>query len=504
MAYLLGIDVGTTNVKTLLLDAESGATLATAAQEYPISQPQPGYAEQNPEDWWNAAIATVRKVMKEAQIDSQAIKGIGLSGQMHGTVCLDKSHQPIRPAIIWADTRTVAQVEAIKARTTLEGMAKHAAGLPAAGFMGPTLMWLRQHEPETLRNTDTVILPKDYVRLKLTGTVGTDVTDAAGVWLLDVAAGQWSDWMLNLCGVDRQIMPAISASSEVVGTLHKAAAELLGLPEGIAVIAGCADMPAQALGYGLYSPETTLVTIGTGGQVVRTLLSAAADSELRFYVFNHAVTGRWYALAAMLSAGLCLRWLRDTLGLGGRADAYEHLSLLASQVPPGADGLMFLPYLAGERTPLMDPLASGVFVGLRLHHTPGHLARAVMEGVTFAIGECLELVSDIEGSGDLQRVIISGGASASSVWRQIQADVYHRPVMLSTGANHACVGAALLAGVGCGVYPSIFEACARLPQPSQEIRPDAQTATFYDQRRDLFRGLYPQLKEAMHLLDNGL
>jgi xylulokinase len=500
MTYLLGIDVGTTNIKTLVLDAESGTTLATAAQEYPISQPQPGYAEQNPEDWWQAAITTVRKALAEAKIDVNAVKGIGLSGQMHGTICLDKAQKPIRPAIIWADTRTVSQVEDIKARTTLEEMAQYAPGLPAAGFMGPTLMWLKQHEPETLEKTESVILPKDYVRLRLTGTVGTDVTDAAGAWLFDVASGQWSDWLLNLCGLSRDYMPSVTESVEVVGHLQPEAAEAMGLPAGIGVVAGCADQPAQALGYGLYNPDTALVTIGTGGQVFRSLNTPKADSQLRFYVVNHAVPNKWYALAAILSAGLCLRWLRDTLGLKDRPDAYDYLSQLAGGVPPGAEGLMFLPYLTGERTPLMDPLASGAFVGLRLHHTPGHLARAVMEGVAFATGECLSLVTHIEGSGDLKRVIISGGSAASPVWRQIQADVYNRPVMLSAGANHACVGAALIAGVGNGVYSSIEEACSHLPQPSQEITPNSKAAELYGERRGLFRDLYSHLKADMHAL----
>ncbi len=500
MTYLLGIDIGTSSVKTLVLEAERGETLATVGREYPISQPQPGYAEQDPDDWWDATVSTVRAAAAQAAVEPAAIRGIGLSGQMHGTVCIDAAGRPVRPAIIWADTRSSAQCDDLKARADPAELARRAPGPPAAGFMGPTLMWLAQHEPDAMAATQAVILPKDYVRLRLTGEVATEVSDAASTWLLDVASGQWSDWLLDLCRLKRRYLPPVRRSADVVGTLRPAAAEALGLPAGIPVIAGCADQPAQALGYGLYEPGVALATIGTGGQVFYPLRAPQTDSQMRFHVFNHAVSGRWYALAAILSAGLSLRWLRDLLGLKDRPDAYAHLSDLAGQVPPGAEGLVFLPYLAGERTPHMDPEASGVFIGLRLRHGAGHLARAVMEGVAFAMAECLALVSDLAGDGVKPRVIASGGAAASPVWRQIQADVYDAPLMLAAGANHACMGAALLAGVGCGVYTSIADACARLPTSTTQALPDAARAAFYRERRALYRDLYARLKDDMHRL----
>jgi xylulokinase len=499
MTYLLGIDIGTSSAKTIVLDAESGQALGQADKEYPINQPQPGYAEQDPEDWWQAAIYTVRSAIAEAGIDASAIRAIGLSGQMHGTVCLDKTATPLRPAIIWADTRSSSQVNRVNENNSVDEMGQYAPGPPAAGFMASTLMWLTEHESKTMAATEVVILPKDYVRLRLTGMVGTEVSDAASTWLLDVASGQWSDKLVATCGLEHRYLPTVSNSLDVVGTLTTEAAEALGLPTNVEVIAGCADQPAQSMGYGLYNPGTALATIATGGQVVHPLPRAQTDPQMRMYVFNHAVPDRWYGLAAMLSAGLSLRWLRDVLGLSDHPDPYGRLSELAAQSPLGAEGLVFLPYLTGERTPLMDPEASGAFVGLRLHHTAGHLARAVMEGVTFAMSECLGLIADLGDQAPTQ-VIASGGAAKSAVWRQIQADFYNVPLLLSPDAAYACVGAAILAGFGCGIYPSLDEACSRLPKPEIAVTPDATTAAFYQERRGIYRNLYQQLKDDMHQL----
>lgn len=495
--YLLGIDIGTSSVKTLVLDAQTGTGLASATHEYPVQQPQPGYAEQDPADWWNAAVGTVQSAVRQAGIDPHAIAGIGLSGQMHGGVCLDRDFQPVRPAIIWADTRSKSQVDDLLNRINKQDMRQFAPGPPAAGFFGPTLMWLHQHEPDTIERTQVILLPKDYIRLKLTGTVGTDSSDAAATWLLDVRTGSWSDTLVGQCGVSKHYLPPVSWSSTVVGNVTRPAASALGIPAGIPVVAGCADQPAQALGYGLYQPGTALVTIGTGGQVMLPLTRPHIDPQMRYYVFNHALPGRWYAAAAILAGGLALRWLRDTLGLQDRADAYAYLSALASETPPGADGLVFVPYLTGERTPHMDPLASGLFLGLRLHHSAGHLARAVMEGVTLALRECLLLVSETQPP---EQIILSGGAVRSPVWRQIQADIYNQAVWLAAGDHHACVGAALLAGLGTGVYASIDEAAALLPKPSEQIEPDAANERFYAERGEIYRGLYAKLKDDMHRL----
>ena len=499
---LLGIDIGTSSVKASLVRAEDAALLATAQEEYPTFQPQPGYAEQEAAYWWRAASMTIRAALAQAEISPQRIAGIGLSGQMHGVICLDREMQPLRPAIIWADSRSKPQVDSLQERFSPAEMAPHAPGPPAVGFMGPTLMWLAEHEPQTLARTQTVLLPKDWLRLRLTGQAGTDPSDAAATWLYDVRAGQWSDWLVNACGLETRYLPQISESQAVVGRVSTQAAQELKLPAGIPVVTGCADQAAQALGYGLIEPGRILVTIGTGGQVFMPLTHAVGDPQMRYYVYNHALAGRWYAAAAILTGGLALRWLRDLLGLKDRPDAYAYLSELAAGVPPGAQGLVFLPHLAGERTPYMDPQASGVFLGLRLHHQAGHLARAVMEGVSFLMRDCLDLVS--EGCDGPLQIIASGGAATSALWRQIQADVYQEPLYLAQGENHACLGAALLAGVGSGLYSNLAEAIRLLPAPVPAVEPNPANAAFYAERRDLYSGLYVRLKDDMHRLSAGL
>ncbi len=492
---LIGIDIGTTNIKTVVIDATDAHVLAAADREHPIHHPRPGYSEQNPAEWWEAVVETTRRALADSATSPSSVSGIGLSGQMHGTVFVGDDNQPVRPAIIWADTRSSPQVKALKDRLSIADMARHAPGQPAAGFMGPTLMWMAAHEPDTLARTKVVLLPKDAVRLKLTDQISTEPSDAAATWLFDVVRGDWSDALLNACNVDRRIMPPVMESAAVAGALTRRAAETLGLPAGIPVVTGSADLPAQALGYGLFEPGRALVTVGTGGQVVHPLTAPAIDPDLRYYVFNHSAAGRWYAQAATLSAGLSLRWLRDTINAGG----YERLSELAAKVPPGADGLIFLPYLAGERTPIMDPAASGVFLGLRLHHEAGHMARAIMEGVMFSLADCLDLAAQ-SSKTPVTEVIASGGATKSPVWRQIMADVLGRPLMLSQGAHHACVGAALLAGVGAGLYENIAGACSRLPAPQVAVIPDRTQTAFYRERRERYRGLYDRLKDDMHAL----
>ncbi|MBI5668598.1 MAG: xylulokinase [Chloroflexi bacterium] len=502
MAYLLGIDLGTGSVKTIVFEAASGRTLASASREYPILQPKPGYAEQNPDDWWEATATTVREAIQRAAIDPSAVKGIGVDGHMHSGAFLGDNLRPVRPAITWADTRSKPQVDDLRARLNPGDMARYAPGLPAAGFFGPNLLWLAQHEPETLRRTRVILLPKDYVRLRLTGVPATDPTDAAATWLFDVATGDWSDWLLEQCHADRRIMPDVLLSAQIAGELLPSAAAALGLPAGIPVVTGSADLPAQGIGHGLYAPGRAIAPIGTGGQVFALLDQPRTDPQLRYYIFNYPIPGFWYVQTAILSAGLSLRWLRDILDLTDRPDAYDYLSYLAADVPPGADGLVFLPYLAGERTPHMDAAASGVFLGLRLHHTLGHLARAVMEGVTLAMEECLSLVIMATGDADLE-ITITGGAATSPVWRQIQADIYGRPLALAAGANHGAVGTALIAGVGCGLYESFADACSRLPQSNTWVEPNAAHSEFYAARRDLYRGLYARLKDDMHALAQG-
>jgi xylulokinase len=488
---LLGIDIGTSHVKAALVDAASAKMIATTLREIPLHVPRPDYAEQNPDDWWQATVTTVREVLTAPGINPQHIRSIGLSGQMHGTVCLDTSLQPVRPAIIWADQRSAPQVHQVLQEVSLDELARHAPGLPSPSFMGPVMRWLREHEPEILDQTYVVMLPKDYVRLQLTGKAATDISDAAAAWLFDVVNQRWSDWLTALCHVELQMLPRVLSSTELAGALTDAASEALGLPVGIPVVAGSADCAAQSLGCGVIESGTALIAIGTGAQVVMPLTTPQPDPALRSYLYNHAVPDRWYVQTALLAAGLMLRWLRDTLSTGHRPDAYEHLSTLAAGIPPGAEGLICIPHLAGRRGVGGSDTAGG-FVGLRLHHGPAHLARAGMEGVAFAVREILD-AAQVRG-GVPEHIIASGGAMRSPVWRQILADVIGVPLDLVEGENHACSGAALMAGVGCGIYPSLSEARKLLPAPISGVIPNLPCQEKYEQ---LYQH-YQQTVEALY------
>lgn len=493
MTALLGIDIGTTNVKAAIIDAESARVLSSAGREVPMLTPGPGMAEQHPDDWWDALVNTMWMVLADAGVPPDGIAAIGISGQMHGVVLVDGQNRPVRPAITWADARTGSQLAALLSRG---GYEPYAPGPPAAGFMALTLMWLARYQPKAIRGAETALCPKDYVRLLLTGQRATDPSDAAATWLFDVRRGRWSPELLGLCGLDERLMPSVYGSSEIAGQLTAEAAEALGLVPGIPVVTGAADLAAQAVGYGLIEPGTALVTVGTGGQVFHALRSPVENS-MTFYTFNHAVPGRWYAQAAILAAGLSMRWLRNTLGLEDREDAYEYLDGLAAEVPPGAGGLLFLPYLAGNRTPHMDPHAGGAFVGLGLHHTPGHLARAVMEGVAFALRDCIDVISAGDPDHVPDRVILSGGAGTSALWRSILADVFNTELLQTTGSVQAPLGAALLAGGGARVYPHIRDAVARLPGAESAVQPSSNVGQ-YAEWYAAYRGVYPALRDTLH------
>ena len=427
-----------------------------------------------------------------AQVKTGQVIGIGLAGQMHGLLCLGKDKRPLNPAIIWADTRSTAEVEQLA--EFQEGSSAALPGPPAAGFAAASALWLSRHKPEVLAQTDTILCPKDYVRLCMTGLAATDPSDAAGTWLYDISASAWAADVVARCGLRLDQMPAVQPSTAVAGELSQHAAAAMGLRAGIPVVTGSADMPAQALGHGIVDPDSILVTVGTGGQVFRPCLTPQPDPQQRMHLLNHNVPERWYNLAAILAGGLSLRWLRDVLGLADRADAYAYLSSLAAEVPPGAEGLLFLPYLAGERSPLMDAQATGLFLGLRLHHKTGHLARAVMEGVGFALKSCLALVDD--GSAT---ITLSGGVTKSEIWPQILADIWQRPLQIPTQElPRACLGAAILAGVGTGRYKDIHEALSTRSDPITILQPNE--VELYGQRYVQFQRLYPLLKEEMHHL----
>jgi xylulokinase len=502
MALLLGIDLGTSSAKALLFDADSGQILSVGQQEYPLLQPAPMYAEQNPEDWWQATVQAVNQCLQDS--DRWAVSAIGLTGQMHGGAFLDDAYQPIAPAIIWADGRSGAVAQAMIEQIGEERFCQIAGTVPAAGFFASTLVWLKQNDPELLNHIGHIVLPKDYLRLKLTGELAAEISDASATGLFDIVNGDWSQELITAFDLPPAIFPEILPSAFVAGTLLPSVAETLDLPAGIPVIAGCSDQPAQAITNALITPGAASLTIGTGGQVFAPVAirpDQPTPTDPRLHVFCHAVPEMHYLLGATLSAGLSLRWLRNLLELQSQSDAYALLSAEASQVAPGADGLIFLPYLAGERTPYMDAQARGGFIGLRLHHTRGHMARAVMEGVAFSMRQVLELVL-MTGHLSIERVIASGGALESDVWRQIVTDVVGLPLVRSLSREQTATGAALLAGIGSGRYASFDEASTQTARFTEPTLPETSTQGIYNDIYTQFCELYPTLKMDFHRLSN--
>jgi xylulokinase len=500
MALLLSIDIGTSSAKAVLFDSDSAKILAIAGEEYPLHQPTPDRTEQNPADWWLSTISVVEKCVREA--GRRDINAIGLTGQMHGFVPLGAHGEVLHPAIIWADSRSALETEEMIASIGAETYASIAGTLPAAGFMGPTLMWLMKHQRDLLDRTRTVLLPKDFVRSKLTGELATDKSDAAATGLFDVTGGTWSETIINALKLNPSIFPKVLDSAQIAGKLTSQAAEALGLKAGIPVVAGCADQPAQALANGLISSGIASLTIGTGGQVcvpIHLIAGQRVPADPRLHVFNHAVPENHYILGAILSAGLSLRWLRNLLGMQSDPQAYPTLSAEADRIQPGASGLIFLPYLMGERTPHMDALARGGFIGMRYYHQRGHLARAVMEGVAFAMRQTLDIAIELGGI-EISELIIAGGGAESSVWRQIHTDVIGLPTRKTLLKEQTCIGAALLAGIGIGAYSTYEQASQAVVERDEPFEPDIKRHEQYNHLYEAFRDLYPRLRDDFHNL----
>ena len=486
MQLLLSIDLGTSGVKAVVIDT-MGHLLATGTQPYPIDTPQVGWAEQSPVGWWQATIVAVRQAL--AQVNG-SVAAIGLSGQMHGTVLLDRSGEPLGQAIIWADQRSVDEVQTIETTLGLERL-RQVGTRPATGFMGATLLWIKRHQPERLEQARVCLLPKDYLRYQLTGELATDVTDASATGLFDIRRRQWASELIAQLGLPEALLPPVLEPNTIVGTLTAAAAAALGLAPNVPVVAGCADQVAQSIGSGLLTAGQVSITLGSGGQVFAPLTQPYTDPALAIHTFCHAPQDQWYLLGAMLTAGLSLRWLRDFLGWQDQPDAFDRLSALAASVPVGAEGLLYLPYLAGERSPLMDPLARGALVGLTLRHSQGHVARAVMEGVAFALRHILETMQPL--GVNPSEIWAAGNGLRSSVWRQIVADVLNRPLLMLPDAERTGIGAALLAGLGVGLYPDYPSLQAIVTQPSTPTAPSLNAAE-YDDGYARFIRAYPALK----------
>ncbi len=486
---LLGIDLGTSSVKVLLAGTD-GQVLAAASAEYPILHPAPNQAEQNPEEWWRATVEAVQAVL--AQAPGIPVAAIGLSGQMHGTVLLDKTGALVGNAIIWPDQRSARQVQEITALVGAERLYRIAGSPVSTGFQAASVRWVQQERPAAWRRVAMILAPKDYLRWRLTGAYATDPSDGAGALLLDEQARNWSPELLELLAIDPAQLPPVQPATAIAGALLPAAAQALGLPAGTPVVTGAADTACGMLGAGAVTAGDLLLSISTGGQLIQPVEQVAVDLKGRIHTFCSALEpapGRpgWYQMGATLSAGLALRWLRDNVFALRHADAYAMMTALAAQSPAGAQGLLFLPYLVGERTPHMDPTARGVFFGLTVQHDQGDLVRAVMEGVTFALYDGYQVLVELGATAG--RITLAGGGAKSELWRQIVADIFGLPVQPLLTGDQSALGAVLLAGAGVGLF-DLVEAAQRWVQLGAETLPDAARHQHYVEFFEAFRALY--------------
>ena len=491
MDYLLGIDIGTSGTKGVLMDSE-GKIYARAGREYSINIPQPGWAEQDPQMWWKATIQVIKEVIKESEVNPQLIRGIGLSGQMHGTVFLDKNLQPFRPAIIWADQRSSSQCEFIYQKIGKERLAELTGNPIATGFMCSTLLWIKENQPEICKKIYKVILAKDYIRYKLTGNLGVEVTDASSSLLLDIKRRCWSEELLNLLSLPLNILPGeVHESQEVAGCVLAEVAKNTGLLEGIPVVYGGGDQSMQAVGNGVIGPGILSSTIGTGGQLFITIDKFTYDPKLRVHVFCHAIPNSYHLQGAILSAGLSLKWLKDNIL--HTLDSYAIFDEEVEKVRAGSEGIIFLPYLLGERSPYMNPQARGVFFGLSLKHHRVHLIKAVMEGVVFALRDCLEVFEEL--GIKIEQIIASGGGAKSRAWRQMQADIFNKDISMTQSIEQAAMGAAILAGVGVGIYKNTGEGCKKaIKLKKEKVKPILKNVDIYNQQFKIYQSLYQDLK----------
>ncbi len=492
MAHVLGIDVSTTATKAVLID-EAGAVLGVGTAEYNFESPRPLWSEQDPRLWWDGAVTAIRDVVSTTGVAASDVAAIGLTGQMHGAVLLDGAGEVLRPAILWNDQRTGAECDFIRQALGPERLISITGNDALTGFTAPKLVWVRDHEPTIWRRIEHVVLPKDYLRLRLTGDYALDKADGAGTLLFDLAARDWSPEVLAALQIDPAWMPRTWEGPEITGTVTAEAAAATGLRAGTPVVAGGGDQAANAVGVGAVSPGTMALSLGTSGVVFASTDQPLFEPHGRVHAFCHAVPGRWHLMSVMLSAAGSLRWYRDTLSPG---TAFGDLVAEAAEAPPGSDGLLFLPYLSGERSPHPDPLARGAFVGLTLSHERRHLTRAVLEGVAFGLRDGLDLMVGA-GMPAPAQIRASGGGTASELWRQILADVLGAEIATVNTTEGAAYGAALLAAVGAGWFPTVDAAIAACVQATVVASPGHDAAR-YTEVHALYRDLYPALAPTFH------
>ncbi len=495
-SYFLGVDTSTTSSKALLID-EAGAVVAVASSPHTLQTPRPLWSEQDPQEWWQAVCVSIRSVLKKADVKAETIAGIGLTGQMHGLVLLDEAGEVLRPAILWNDQRTQAQCDEIHSRIGREKFIQITGNMALTGFTAPKILWVKENEPEIYAKAAHVLLPKDFVRYKLTGDFAMDKADGSGTVLFDLKERDWSGEVLSALGILRSWMPPVYEGPQITGHLTPAAAVATGLKAGMPVMAGGGDQAAQAVGVGAVKPGIIGLTVGTSGVVFATTPSALIEPEGRLHAFCHAVPGMWHFMGVMLSAAGSLQWYRDTLAPGM---SFDDLLKEAESVPAGSEGLQFLPYLSGERTPHPDPLARGAFIGLTLRHGRGHMTRAVLEGVAFGLKDIFTLIQNA-GLGGILQVRASGGGIKSPLWRQILASVLEADLITVDVVEGAAYGAALLAGVGAGVWSNVATACKEVVKLAEITKPDEGQVVIYRIMYPIYHELYPALKSIFQKIE---
>lgn len=492
MRTILGIDLGTSSVKAMLFDAEQGV-IAVRAEEYGVDIAHPGWAQQSPALWWESLVRVLRWLESHYREAYWSVCAVGYSGQMHGMVLTDAKGQPVRSAVIWLDQRADRQLEEIGAVLSEEDMGNVFCNRVSSGFAFPSLLWVREQEPEIFARAAHFLSPKDYIRYKMTGEIGAEVVDASSTTLFATGERDWAWEVIDRFHLPPQMFPKVHESADIAGTVTAQCEAQTGLPAGIPVIYGSGDQPAQSIGNGVIGPGRIISNIGTGGQISAFSSRPAYDKKLRTNTFCHAIRNAWTIFGATLCSGMSLSWAKNKVF---RVGSYEEINAAVAAVSPGADGLIYLPYLSGERTPHMNPDARGVFFGMTLGQEQGHFLRAVMEGVTYSLRDCLGILQEL--GIDAPEIIASGGATASPQWMQMQADILGKPVRVSRVKEQACLGSCLLAAVGTGVLPSLEEACGRFAVMDERVYlPDAANADVYREGYDTYRRLYERLWDLM-------
>jgi len=495
--FILGIDVGTGGTRAIVIDG-TGRVVSSATEEHqPFASPQMGWAEQHPEDWWRASCIAVRKAIANSNLSAEDIACVGFSGQMHGAVMLDEQGSVVRPALIWCDVRTEKQCRDLTTKIGQERLIQLTCNPALANFTLTKLLWVRENEPKNWKRVRAVMLPKDYVRFRLTGERATDMADASGTLLLDVAHRRWSKEMLQAAEIDERLLPSLHESPSVCGKVSSKGAAETGLRVGTPVVAGAGDQAAGATGMGIVTAGTVSATIGTSGVVFAATDRPALDPRGRVHTFCHAIPGRWHVMGVTQAAGLSLRWFRDTFATNssGAHESYDQLTDEAAKISPGSDGLLWTPYLMGERTPHLDSNARGALVGLTASHTRAHVVRAILEGVAFSLRDTFTLFREM--NVPVANIRLGGGGARSPLWRQIQADVYGHAVEIVEAEEGAAYGAAILAGVGAGLWPSVDVACHAAVRVASRVNPQPSAVAALNTSYSAFRRVYPATREIL-------